>query len=179
MLFGFPTRFSLCRSVLMSTSKYCMIEFMITIDFTMYTCALPPGDQRGSMIFRHIHPSVVHTKRLRAVPRSLLYLTKARMDLHPHLHLLVPSVTAGVDLEVRLYMSRELLDQIPKSWTSISGLSSSSSSDPVRATLIDQDTLSVLKHIDRLVIASHPWGRFGGNMLFPYVSCSVNVLLGS
>jgi len=127
------------------------------------------------MIFRHIHPSVVHTKRLRAVPTSLLHLTKARMDLHPHLHLLVPSVTAGVDLEVRLYMSRELLDQIPKSWTSINGLSSSSSSDPVRATLIDQDTLSVLKRIDRLVIASHPWGRFGGNMLFPYVSCCVNI----
>jgi len=92
------------------------------------------------------------------------------MDLHPHLHLLVPSTTSGVDLEVRLYMSRQLLDKIPKSWTSINGLSSSSASNPVPASLVDQDTLDILKHIDRLVIASHPWGRFGGNMLFPYVS---------
>jgi hypothetical protein len=128
------------------------------------------------MIFRHIHPSVVHTS-LRAVPSSLLYNNKAKMDLHPHLHLLVPSVTVGVDLEVRLYMSRELLDRIPKSWATISGLSSSSSSNPVPAALIDQDTLAVLKSIDRLVIASHPWGRFGGNMLFPYVTSRCHLLM--
>jgi hypothetical protein len=109
---------------------------------------------------------------------SVYYLSSpAKMDLHPHLHLLVPSVTAGVDLEVRLYMSRELLDKIPKSWTSINGLSSSSSSNPVPAALIDQDTLAVLKSIDRLVIASHPWGRFGGNMLFPYVTFGYPLLM--
>jgi hypothetical protein len=123
------------------------------------------------MIFRHIHPSIVHNYTSSSgVKESLISHTKAKMDLHPHLHLLVPSVTVGVDLEVRLYMSRELLDKIPKSWTTISGLSSSASSNPVPATLIDHDTLAVLKSIDRLVIASHPWGRFGGNMLFPYVT---------
>jgi hypothetical protein len=170
MLFGFSILF-----VLMCLNVYVYIvydlQFMITFEFNdVYTCALPRGLNDVPMIFRHIHPSIVHT-RLRAVPRSLLlYTTDPKMDLHPHLHLLVPSVTAGVDLEVRLYMSRELLNKIPKSWTTISGLSSSASSNPVPATLIDHDTLSVLKSIDRLVIASHPWGRFGGNMLFPYVT---------
>ena len=36
MLFGFLIRSGLCQRVLMSTSTYCIIEFMITIDFTMY-----------------------------------------------------------------------------------------------------------------------------------------------
>ena len=129
------------------------------------------------MIFRH-NPSFYRPSTSSSgIKESLISHSKAKMDLHPHLHLLVPSVTAGVDFEVRLYMSRELLDKIPKSWTTISGLSSSASSNPVPAALIDQDTLAVLKSIDRLVIASHPWGRFGGNMLFPYVTTRYHLLM--
>jgi hypothetical protein len=87
------------------------------------------------------------------------------MDLHPHLHLLVPSDTKGVELEARLYISRELLDRIPKS--EYSGVSTSSASTPIPAGTLSDDVERVLKDVDRLVIASHPWGHFGGNMLYP------------
>jgi hypothetical protein len=87
------------------------------------------------------------------------------MDLHPHLHLLVPSETKGVELEARLYISRELLGRIPKS--GYSGVSTSSASTPVPAGTLGDDVVGVLKDVERLVIASHPWGRFGGNMLYP------------
>jgi hypothetical protein len=90
----------------------------------------------------------------------------AEMDLHPHLHLMVPSNTAGAELEARLYISKQLIGQTP---TPPNGFSTSSSSTPVPVSSLDQDTLTALKNIDRLVIASHPWGRFGGNMLYPYV----------
>lgn len=152
-----------------------MIDFYDNVRLTMYKCALPRRKQHDLQALERAPPSIsdasfVLVKAERSgVEVSVIPHPSAEMDLHPHLHLLVPSVMAGVDLEVRLYMSPELLGKIPKSWTSISGLSSSASSNPVPAALLDQDTLAVLKSIDRLVIASHPWGRFGGNMLFPYV----------
>lgn len=97
------------------------------------------------------------------------------MDLHPHLHLLVPSTTPGVELEARLYLSRDLLDHLKSlvgsgsGSKSIKGLSTSSASIPIQASDLEHEVLVGLRSIDRLVIASHPWGRFGGNMLYPYV----------
>lgn len=103
------------------------------------------------------------------------------MDLHPHLHLLVPSSTPGINLEVRFYIPRHLLDSTtsprgsrgskagdqllgkPKGW------SNTSASIPVAVDKLDLETLEVMKGVERLIIASHPWGRFGGNMLYPYV----------
>jgi hypothetical protein len=73
MLFGFSILF-----VLMCFNVYVYIvydlQFMITFEFNdVYTCALHRGISDVPMIFRHIHPSIVHT-RLRAVSRTLLSL---------------------------------------------------------------------------------------------------------
>lgn len=89
------------------------------------------------------------------------------MDLHPHLHLLVPSSTPDVLLEVRLYIARDLLAGMSKSSKSIKTLSTSSQSVPLPVEQVDYDTLDGLKGVERLIIASHPWGRAGGNMLYP------------
>jgi hypothetical protein len=51
------------------------LQFMITFEFNdVYTCALLRGINDVPMIFRHIHPSVVRAKRLRAVLGCLLSL---------------------------------------------------------------------------------------------------------
>lgn len=89
------------------------------------------------------------------------------MNLHLHLHLLVPSSTPGIDVEARLYFPRELLNNVSKPDEVIKGLSTSASSLPITIDQIDHEVLLTLSNLDRLVIASHPWGRFGGNMLYP------------
>lgn len=100
------------------------------------------------------------------------------MDLHPHLHLMVPSSTHGISLEVRLYVAREIIDHMAKTAKSIKGLSHTSTSIPLPVDELDYDTLAGLRNVERLIIASHPWGRFGGNMLYPYVPIILRLYLG-
>lgn len=79
--------------------------------------------------------------------------------MHPHLHLLVPSSSRNVLLEVRLYLSSVS--------PSIAGFSVRARSAPVRYDSADFGKLVTgVKHV---IVASHPWGRLGGNMLFPLV----------
>lgn len=89
------------------------------------------------------------------------------MDLHPHLHLLVPSCTPSIQLEARLYLARDLMEGMSKTIKSIPGFSTSSNSTPLPVDQLGYDVLEGLKGVQRLIIASHPWGRFGGNMLYP------------
>ena len=98
-----------------------------------------------------------------------------RMDLHPHLHLLVPSSSPGINLEIRFYLPREILDSIPPPEDTLTttgkskcrGWSNTSTSSPVPVGELEKGTVAAMGRVERLIIASHPWGRFGGNMLYP------------
>ncbi|KAK4688645.1 hypothetical protein P7C73_g1445, partial [Tremellales sp. Uapishka_1] len=81
------------------------------------------------------------------------------MPLPPHVHLFLPSSTPAVLLEARLYLPLTRDSSLPLSTTQHSTPS---------ATL---DTSATVKRlgIKRLVTASHPWGRLGGNMLDPII----------
>lgn len=86
------------------------------------------------------------------------------MQLFPHLHLLVPSATPGILLEARLYLGvnpAEQDGQLP--------LSTSSNITPIRHDQLSADAIQALQAlgIKRLVMAAHPWGKLGGNMLDP------------
>lgn len=90
------------------------------------------------------------------------------MPLRPHLHLLVPSASAGVQLEARIYalpaiQSRLASRQLP--------LVDSVRSQPIDMSELSTDQLELFKawRIDRLIIGAHPWQKLGGNMLDPYV----------
>lgn len=82
------------------------------------------------------------------------------MPLHPHLHLLIPSSLGDALLEARLYLPRD------------AGLATvtTSRSEPTPLTDLSQSQRAGLRalRIRRVVTAAHPWGRLGGNMLFPW-----------
>ena len=90
--------------------------------------------------------------------------------LYPHLHLLVPVTDHDIQLEVRLYLPKFPTDP------SASGISAlpfqtSAFSLPTPYIQLDQQQRDSLQEwgIDRLITASHPWARLGGNMLTPFV----------
>lgn len=121
-----------------------------------------------------LHPVSVSVASL---PSFTTKLTSVRtMDLHPHLHLLVPSSSPGIALEVRFYIPRNILDLYTTSTDGSKsgtgkprGWSTTSTSSPVYVGELDKATVDLMGRVERLIIASHPWGRFGGNMLYPYV----------
>lgn len=77
----------------------------------------------------------------------------------PNLHLLVPSSTAGITLEARIYLSPNPL--LP--------LVTSANSEPTRLEDLTASQRAALGDlgVDKVVTVAHPWGRLGGNMLFP------------
>lgn len=90
------------------------------------------------------------------------------MTLPPHLHVLIPSSTPSILLEARLYLPYSPLDGL----SDLSPLIRNSlNSKPVHHEELAQLILSQICQIgvERLITASHPWGRMGGNMLDPYV----------
>jgi hypothetical protein len=80
----------------------------------------------------------------------------------PHINLLLPSTEASgsVDLEIRIYLP--------------TGNHSNLGNEPTRVVDLDGiargELRSVGRGLKRLIVASHPWGKLGGNMLDPYVS---------
>lgn len=93
-----------------------------------------------------LHPPPPATTELgqRHLP-SCLHLPPSTMRA---LNLLLPSATAGVSLECRLYLP--------------SAVPSSSSPEELKPAV---RALGLKK----LVTAAHPWGRLGGNQDFPWV----------
>ncbi|KAK8869859.1 hypothetical protein IAR55_000427 [Kwoniella newhampshirensis] len=106
------------------------------------------------------------------------------MPAHQHLHLLIPSSTPSISLEVRLYLP----DLSPTSSSTVSPhpaptseylapllikkAVSTYSVSTTRLDELDQEALEGLKQmgVERVVIAAHPWGRLGGSMLDPIIS---------
>ncbi|WWD15864.1 hypothetical protein CI109_100288 [Kwoniella shandongensis] len=101
---------------------------------------------------------------------------------HPHLHLLVPSSTPSISLEVRLYLPDPTLtsqgeggSSAPSAYLAHLPLKraiSTWASSTTRLDELDQDAVEGLRGIgvERLVTAAHPWGRLGGSMLDPILS---------
>lgn len=81
--------------------------------------------------------------------------------MHPNLHVLLPSSTPSILLEARIYLPRMATS------TALAGaLSMNSDSEPIAWEEVDIDAVRALR-LDKVVTAAHPWGRLGGNMLFP------------
>lgn len=81
--------------------------------------------------------------------------------MHPNLHVLLPSSTPAVLLEARIYLPR-----ISTTTSLASILSMNSDSEPIKWEAVDKEAVRALK-LSKVVTAAHPWGRLGGNMLFP------------
>ncbi|KAL1405511.1 hypothetical protein Q8F55_009148 [Vanrija albida] len=88
------------------------------------------------------------------------------MALRPHLHLLVPSSTASVALEARLYLPPALVPTVG----AFAALSESAGSRPTPIAELAAGARAALSEAQRLVVAAHPWAKLGGNQLFPVVA---------
>ncbi|WVW83172.1 hypothetical protein I302_105190 [Kwoniella bestiolae CBS 10118] len=88
--------------------------------------------------------------------------------LHPHLRLLLPSSTPPIHLEARLYLPLPL----PFSLTSHINVLGEYSTVPKKLEDLDDGLRDGLKDmgVERVVVASHPWGRLGGSMLDPVIT---------
>jgi len=93
------------------------------------------------------------------------------MPLHPNLHLLLPSSTPGIHLETRLYLPP----------TTIETLSTSVRTKPVLLSDLPAAHTTIIRSlgIKKLVIGAHPWGRLGGNMLFPVLTVTADAIFAS
>lgn len=83
--------------------------------------------------------------------------------MHPHLHVLLPSATQGISLEARVYLPRAAADGKIASIISMEGSSDPSPLSMLSAARAEIEQLKITK----VVTAAHPWGRLGGNMMFP------------
>ncbi|TXT07120.1 hypothetical protein VHUM_03290 [Vanrija humicola] len=88
------------------------------------------------------------------------------MALRPHLHLLVPSSTAAVSLEARVYLPPALVPTVG----AFAAVSTSTGSRPTPIGELPSGAREALGAATRLVTAAHPWAKLGGNMLFPVVA---------
>ncbi|WWD01446.1 hypothetical protein V866_008390 [Kwoniella sp. B9012] len=88
--------------------------------------------------------------------------------LHPHLRLLLPSSTPPIHLEARLYLPLPL----PPSLTPHINVLGEYSTVPKKLEDLDVGLREGLKDmgVERVVVASHPWGRLGGSMLDPVIT---------
>jgi len=90
------------------------------------------------------------------------------MPLRPHLHILVPSSTAGVLLEARIYLPRwAVADHAAVTQLRVSTSSRSSPTNPDGILSAEQEAALRDCHAQRLIVAAHPWQKLGGNMLDP------------
>ncbi|OCF45474.1 hypothetical protein I317_00721 [Kwoniella heveanensis CBS 569] len=87
---------------------------------------------------------------------------------HPHLRLLLPSSTPPIHLEARLYLPTPL----PPSIKTHANILGEYSTVPKKLEDIDSGLRDALRDlgIERVVVASHPWGRLGGDMLDPVIT---------
>ncbi|WVQ98682.1 hypothetical protein IAU59_005813 [Kwoniella sp. CBS 9459] len=92
------------------------------------------------------------------------------MDFHPHPHLrlLLPSSTPPIHLEARLYLSTPL----PPSIKNHANILGEYSTVPKKLEDMDSGLRDALRElgVQRVVVASHPWGRLGGDMLDPVIT---------
>ncbi|ODO03396.1 hypothetical protein L198_02243 [Cryptococcus wingfieldii CBS 7118] len=89
------------------------------------------------------------------------------MPVHPHIHLFLPSSDASISLEARLYLPLTANRTQPP--LTLTDKLSSFTSNPVRLDELSIETVGSIRGlgVERLVVAAHPWGRMGGNMLDP------------
>ena len=106
-------------------------------------------------------------KTLRVLERTLTstdpHFPQTRgYQMRPHLHILLPSSTSRVALEVRLYLP-------PEAGPCPAPLSNSPNSQPYTVGPADTQLEQWLRscEIERLVTACHPWGKLGGSCLDP------------
>ncbi|WVR05133.1 hypothetical protein IAU60_002145 [Kwoniella sp. DSM 27419] len=87
---------------------------------------------------------------------------------HPHLRLLVPSSTPTIHLEARLYLPTPL----PPSVRAHANVLGEYSTVPQKLENLHTGLRNALQDmgVQRVVVASHPWGRLGGDMLDPVIS---------
>ncbi|WVQ78046.1 hypothetical protein IAT38_000127 [Cryptococcus sp. DSM 104549] len=97
------------------------------------------------------------------------------MPLHPHIHLFLPSSDASISLEARLYLP------IPPEGSAALPLTTEHASytqSPLQLNELGSAALPALEAlgVERLVVAAHPWGRLGGNMLDPVIQQLVSAV---
>ncbi|WVF72246.1 hypothetical protein IAT40_007058 [Kwoniella sp. CBS 6097] len=87
---------------------------------------------------------------------------------HPHLRLLLPSSTPLIHLEARLYLPTPL----PSSIKQHANILGEYSTVPKKLEEINGGLRDALRDlgVKRVVVASHPWGRLGGDMLDPVIT---------
>nr|XP_019013483.1 uncharacterized protein I206_01550 [Kwoniella pini CBS 10737]OCF52264.1 hypothetical protein I206_01550 [Kwoniella pini CBS 10737] len=88
--------------------------------------------------------------------------------LHPHLRLLLPSSSPPIHLEARLYLPLPLPPSISKHVNILGEYSTV----PKKLEDLDANLRDGLRDmgVERVVVASHPWGRLGGSMLDPVIT---------
>ncbi|WWC61168.1 uncharacterized protein I303_103748 [Kwoniella dejecticola CBS 10117] len=88
--------------------------------------------------------------------------------LHPHLRLLLPSSSPPIHLEARLYLPLPLPESINKHINILGEYSTV----PKKLEDLDAGLRDGLRDmgVERVVVASHPWGRLGGSMLDPVIT---------
>ncbi|WWC90104.1 uncharacterized protein L201_005037 [Kwoniella dendrophila CBS 6074] len=88
--------------------------------------------------------------------------------LHPHLRLLLPSSTPPIHLEARLYLPKPFPPSIKPHINRLGEYSTV----PKKLEDLDYDVRDGLKDmgVERVIVASHPWGRLGGSMLDPVIT---------
>nr|ODN99656.1 hypothetical protein L204_02089 [Cryptococcus depauperatus CBS 7855] len=87
--------------------------------------------------------------------------------IHPHIHLFLPSSDPTIQLEARLYLPLPI--HAPLALPITTNIHDPYTNPPLHYDKMGQEVTNTIKGlgVERLVVAAHPWGRLGGNMLDP------------